>query len=272
MIKKGFVLIVALIVVCNCICSGLAEEESDGLFGSIGSFFSSAWSDVNDWTETALGDAASWVETIRDDAASWTEAAWGDASSWVTRVWDETATWTTDIWGDVSAWATETYSGASESVSTWWVETFGTVTDTSKDIWAWLEGSASKLSAEKKEYLDRISAIVSSSKETAEEAVKELFDELLNEMGITGDDVEKIWQSVKAYAESKGISAIEVAKLSLPYLFRLSVDEQSESNGEIPPIAIAQYLTGIVEKLGVETDEIADELLNALREVLGEIR
>lgn len=272
MIKKGFVLIIALVVICNCVCSGLAEEESGGLFGSIGSFFSSAWDDVSDWTETAWDDATSWVETAWDDAASWTEGAWGDASSWVTKAWNDTASWATDIWGDVSTWTTEAYSSASESVSTWWVETFSTVTDTSKDVWVWLQETASGLSTEKKAYLERINAIISSGEETTDEAVEELFDELLNEMGITGSDVEKVWQSVKAYAENKGISALEATKLSLPYLFQLAVDEQSELNRDIPPIAIAQYLTGIIEKLGVESNEIADKLIISLHEVLGEIK
>lgn len=260
MTRKMLALITAMIILCGSFCSALAEEEKKGPFDSIGSFFSDTWKDVSTWAGNAWGDVS-----------SWTANAWGDASAWVGQAWNDTATWATDIWGDVSTWASESYANASESVSTWWTETFSTVTDTSKDVWAWLKESALTLSDNQKVYLERMQTVISSDAEDNGMAVKELFQDLLHEVGITGDDAERIWRTVDAYAESKGLSALTTVKLSLPYLFQLVVDEQSEENRSIPAIAIAQYLTGVIEKLGVTNNDIADSLVVSLNEVLGEI-
>ena len=257
--KKACYIMVLVVAMCMIIVGAWADEEEKGPLESIGSFFSDAWNSVSDWVDTAFSDASAWVET-----------AWGDASAWIDEVWNDTASWTTEIWGDASTWAVASFDSASETVSNWWTETFETVTDTSQKVWEWLQKEV-PVTEDSMTYITQIKTVVSLNDSNAENQVKALFYELLSKANIKEEDADRVWKTVYAFAASKGVSQLATAKLSLPYLLKLAMDEQSESGRNIPAIAVAQYLTGIHEKLGVQSDDIADQLLVSLADVLGNI-
>ena len=176
----------------------------------------------------------------------------------------------TDIWGDVSTWASETYESASGSIGAWWAETFNKVTETENNPWKWLTDEFSALSAESRETLSNIKDAVSATGADAEAKVKDTFDTMLGKLKLSDDDSQKVWATIKSYAEQKGISQLAASKIALPYLFQLTIDS-AESNDNIPAIAIAQYLTAIIEKLNVTSNEAATGLIDQLNEVLGGI-
>ena len=49
---------------------------------------------------------------------------------------------------------------------------------------------------------------------------------------------------------------------------QLAVDSGSAGNGKIPAVAVAQYLTGIIEKIGLENEKQAQQLISELEMAL----
>lgn len=235
------------------------EEEHKSVLDSIGGWFGQAWEDTSGWVSQAWSDASKWVE-----------GAWGDSSKWVEQAWNDSSKWATDIWGDVSTWASETYESASGSIGAWWAEAFNTVTETTSNPWEWLTAEAKTLQPEALKTLSDVKEAAMSNGSDAEDKVKATFFSMLKTLKLNNEDSEKVWNTMEAYANQKGISKMAASKLALPYLFQLTIDSAETQEG-IPAIAIAQYLTAIVEKLNVSTTEAAGQLVDQLNEVLSGI-
>ena len=252
--KRFVALILSLVMSCSI---ALAEEEQPkSVWDSIGGWFGQAWEDTSGWVSQAWSDASKWVE-----------GAWGDASKWVEQAWNDSSQWVTDIWGDVSTWASETYESTSGTIGAWWAETFNKVTDTADNPWKWLADESKALQPEALETLSSVKEAVISNDSDAEAKVKAAFTTLLKRLNLNDEDSQRVWDTIDAYANQKGISKLAASKLALPYLFQLTIDSTETSEG-IPAIAIAQYLTAIIEKLGINTTDMADQLVNQLNEVL----
>ena len=252
--KRFFSLFLVLCLICP---AALAEEEKPRSFwDSVGGWFSQTAEDVSDWASGAWKDASKWVK-----------GAWGDASQWVEQAWNDSAEWVTDIWGDVADWATDAYDSASDSAKAWWAKTFNTVTKSTENAWNWLTEEIDSLKPEVRENLDLVREAASAAGDSAEAAVRDAFDQMLAKLDLNENDARKVWETVSAYADQKGISRLTAARLALPYLLQLTIDS-AESDTGIPAVAIAQYLTAIMEKQGVGTDETADELVEQLRQAL----
>lgn len=252
--KRISVLLLAIMLIFTY--AHAEEEEPKSVWNNIGSFFSNTWSSVSDFAGNAWNGAAQWIE-----------GAWGDTSKWVEQAWNDTSTWAVDIWGDASTWVVETYESASGTVSAWWAQTFNTVTDNVENKWAWLAEEKTRLQVQYGPVVENLKAVVNSSGEAEKQEVQQVFDELLSRLGLDEGNKQKVWDTMKAYAEQKGISESAMEKLVLPYLLQLVID--SEGTGDsIPAIAVAQYLTGVVEKLGVSSNEDAFALIDQLRETL----
>lgn len=248
-----------LILIMSCSFALAEEEQPKSVWDSIGGWFGQAWEDTSGWVSQAWSDASKWVE-----------GAWGDASKWVEQAWNDSSQWVTDIWGDVSTWASETYESASGSIGAWWAETFNTVTETTSNPWEWLTAEAKTLQPEALKTLSDVKEAAMSNGSDAEEKVEVVFLAMLKTLKLNDEDSEKVWSTVEAYANQKGISKLAASKLALPYLFQLTIDSTETQEG-IPAIAIAQYLTAIVEKLNVSTTEVASQFVDQLNEVLNGI-
>jgi len=256
--------LISSVLILSCLClmpsTTLAEEESKpNLFESIGTFFSNTWNDVSSWTGDRWSDFTTWVS-----------GAWGDASKWVTQAWSDSSAWVTDIWGDASNWVVESYESASGTISAWWAETFNQVTDTNENAWTWLRESASVMDAQNRSLLYQIRDVLCSSEGTDEKS-KEVFYALLTHLGASGSDADKVWETIQAYSEQKGISTMSAVQISLPYLLQLKIDSEAEANSSIPAVAVAQYLTAIIEKMGISSESIATDYVDQLLVVLQEM-
>ena len=256
-------LLAALLVFCMLFAAALAqgeqpkeEEEQKSVWDSIGGWFGQAWEDTSGWVSQAWADASKWVK-----------GAWGDASGWVEQAWNDSSEWVTEIWGDVSSWTAETYKSASGSVSAWWVKTFNTVTASESNPWGWLTSETASLTPEMREALKSVREAAVANGEDAEAKVRSAFDGIMKQLDIADENAQKIWDTIKAYAEQKGISELAALKMSLPYLLQLKIDS-GESEDSIPAVAVAQYLTGIIEKMKVSTNEAADDIVKQLNEAL----
>lgn len=250
--------IVLAFVFLMVISTGFADEEQP----------QSIWDSVGSWFGQAAEDTSNWASQVWNDASKWVGGAWGDASKWVKQTWNNSSTWAVEIWGDVSTWAVDTYENTSGAVSAWWTETYNKVTGSRNGTWGWITEKSASLNTDLKEKLATIQSAVSDGKV---DAVKAVFDKMLSDLGLTGEDAAKVWNTVKSYAEEKGISHLSTAKLALPYLFQLTVDS-SNSKNDIPAIAIAQYITAIVEKLNISSEEDASVLVQLLTETLKGIK
>ena len=259
--KRIIILLFVAAMVCIQFSCALSEEEtSGGLFGSIGSFSSSTWKDVSDWAENVWNDVSSWVDN-----------AWGDASEWVTKAWNDSSEWISDIWGDASSWAAESYDSVAKTVNTWWIDTFDAVTTSAKDKWIWFKQSVSTWDTQAMEFVRQIKDSLHAETDDSEKKIHDTFTDLLDKLNIRGSDADKVWETIRAYAEQKGISPILAEKLTLPYLLQLAVDSSAESSGSIPAIAVAQYLTAVIEKEDINSDETADQLVDELKDILDSI-
>ena len=252
--RRFVVLLLILYMSCSAV---LAEEEQP----------KTVWDSIGGWLGQAWEDTSGWVSQAWSDASKWVEGAWGDDSKWVEQAWNDSSEWVTDIWGDVSAWAAETYESATGSIGAWWTETFISVTETAGNPWGWLVEEASTLQPEASATLSNVKEAVMADDDDAETIVKATFIAMLKALKLNDEDSQKVWKTIEAYADQKGISKLAASKLALPYLFQLTVDS-AESQDGIPAIAIAQYLTAIVEKLNVNATDDADHLIDQLNEAL----
>ena len=242
--------------------TGFAAAEGDTVsddWGSVVSFFSDAWDTVSGLASDAWSEASKAVES-----------AWDEASGWISRAWDDSSEWVREIWGDVSSRASDAYGSVSDSVTAWWNEVFGIVTDTAQGAWNWLGQVAPLLKEDNAVTLGKILGAVSATGSGAEDRVREVFSALLEDLGVTGQDADRVWASVQAYAKENGISGLTAAKLSLPLLFRLTVGAEAGSDRSLPALAAARYLTGSLESI-TAGQASAEELLRQLKEVLAGI-
>ncbi len=252
--------IAMLLIFCMLAPLAVAEDYSpESLWDSIGGWFNQAWKDTS-----------SWVSQAWKDASQWAEGAWGEASEWIVQAWSDSSQWVNDIWGDVSAWASETYDAASGSFTAWWNDTFNRVTDSTAQTWDWIVEESDTVKSRFKDEFETVKKAVSAAESAQEGNIRKAYDQLLKKLNLSSDDTQKVWDTIRAYAEENGISPLSAEILGLPYLFQLTVDK-AESNEDIPAIVVAQYLTGVIEKLGVKTSEAADTLIKKLSEAFNSI-
>lgn len=254
--RKALALLMTLVLLCVTSVSTFAEEEN--LLDTLGGIFSGLFGEVEEWADGALKDVSEWGSGAWKDASGWLENAWSDSSSWVNK-----------IWGEASTWISENYEGVANTVETWWAENSDKVTEGIKGAWDWVKENAGELKEQGAGLWEEIKEAVSTNGADAEQKIRETLDELLKKLGIKDSDAAKIWETLQGYAEQKGISVLSAAKLAIPYLSQLCVDngEQGES---VPAINVAQSLTSFLEAIGVDSNESADELIQQLEEVLEE--
>lgn len=251
MIKRWIALTLTLALLSCAGFSSFAETADAPSDDPIGDFLTGAWDRVTTWAKDAWQSASEWLDQ-----------AWGEASEWVGRAWNESSEWVMEIWGEASAWASDSY----QVVSQWMVETFDQVTESAQNAWQWLKEETATLSEQSRATLERIRQAIEARENDAD--VKASFYELLEQLGVTGEDADKVWKTIQAYAKEKGISTEDAARLALPYLFQLTVNSETDPSVSASPLAIAQYLTAVFEKMGIQDDAQADELLQQLETVL----
>ena len=270
----------AALLLCLCLCGTFAYAEEEGnVRDDIGSWLAQTWKDASAWTEQALdgaskwteqawNDASKWAEQAWKDAPAWLETAWGDASGWIEQTWNDASPRLSEIWGDVSARAAELYSSVSDNASAWWADTFRKVTEAKDQAWSWIDSASREMRAKISEkYQEVLSGNRKDSSET-EKTVEEAFTDLLKKLNLEDDDIRKILETVRAYAAEKGISEESLEQIMLPYLVQLAEDGSKAQNGQIPAIAVAQYLTGIMVRENIGTEEDAQRMINTLKETL----
>lgn len=241
------------IVICLCLIvpSCTFAEEGGSVFDSIENWFKQAWDNSSAWVSQAWNDSASWVSN-----------AWGDASEWVGQAWNDSSKWVSDIWGDVSAWAVDSYNSVSGTIGTWWNDTFNKTTVIDE---AWVSDDAvAQAFNSLQEYLIKykINTLLN-----GKASVHDLITQLLANLKLNDADTKRVLDTIQAYAEEKGISVSAMEAIMLPYLLQLTIDSESLGNASIPAVAVAQYLTGVVEKLGIKTEEEAQLLAKRVHQI-----
>ena len=240
------------LVFCMLASCALAGEGNGGFLEDPAAWLNQAWKDASSWASQA------WT-----DAKSWADGAWGDASKWVGQAWNDSSAWVSEIWGDVSAWAGD----ASGAIGSWWTDTFNTVTK--DDTWQWISENGKAVLTQLEQKLQEAFASAKDGFSGADAELKKTWRELLKKLQLEDADASRVMDTVRAYAEEKGISADSLEKILLPYLLKLSEDGASAGNEKMPAVTVAQYLTGIIEKLGITNEEQAQELIGGLDEILG---
>ena len=239
--RQFFALFLALCLAASCACADAKESVLDWL--------SQAWDDV----------AGAW-----DGASEWIDDAWGSASGWIGEAWNDSAGWAKEIWGDVSEWATAQMGSADK----WLIDAFDAVTDTAGSAWEWIDKTAGDLYPLLEETYGEITRSAQDGFSAAGDTVTAVWQELLKELNLEDGDISKVLDSIKAYAEEKGITPAALEELLTPYLAKLTADSRELGDGELPAITVTQYLTGIAEKIGIETEGQVDRLLEELGKIL----
>jgi len=260
-------LIALLLSLCLCVSFAHAEE-SGSIFDDIGSWFSQAWEDSSKWVEQAWGDASKWVDQAWKDAPAWLETAWGDASKWVEQAWKDSSEWAVSIWGDVSTWASGTFQSASGSVSAWWTETFKKVTEAKDQTWGWIRSASGSVRAKIIDIYLKVTAGERKDSPDAGQTMDEVYTDLLKKLNLNDEDTGKVLETIGVYAERNGMSVDSVEQIMLPYLVQLVEDSSLAKNGQIPAIAVAQFLTGIMVEEKIGTEEDAQRMIHTLKETL----
>ena len=251
------------IIVCICLLIpsfGAAEAENEpGFFESLGVCADQAWKDASAWALHAWKDARGWMDQ-----------AWGDSAEWIERAWNESSAWVKDIWGDVSAWAAEKYDTVSGSVRAWWEETFRKTAAIDEALLS-DEKAGQTFDSLRTSLLEYKASLAAEGIPDANITVHDYSVHLLKELKLDDTNIERIYETVQAYAESKGLPAGDVEAIMLPYLLQLTLDGITVGSVmNIPAVAAAQYLTGVFEKLGVHNDEDARLLAAKVYEIFDE--
>ena len=261
-------IIAVFLILCCLINTFACAESGGGLLDGIGSWFSRAWEDTSKWVEQAWKDTSEWAEQAWKDASAWFSGAWGDASEWIEQAWKEVSPKLNEIWGDVSAWAAGTYESVSGSVSAWWADTFKDVTEAKDRAWGWIRETSADLGTQAAGKYQEVVSLIQNGSTEAGESVEEVFADLLKKLKLNDGDISKVLDTVKVYAQQREIAVESVEKVMLPYLVQLTEDGSKAQNGQIPAVAVAQYLTGIMVEEGIGTEEDAQRMLNTMKETL----
>ena len=272
--KKYIALLLTVTVLFAFVPAAPAEGGSGDYRDSLSGFFGDAaeklgqWAgdtagDIASWADDAWKNAASWAEGAFKDASAWIDSAWGDAARWLGDAWTDSSSWVSGIWGDVSGWIAENGSAAADAVGAWWAETFSEITGVAGDAWEWLKDRGSEL--KESELFTAVKEAIASAGSAGEE-LKPVLESLLKKLELGREEIEKVWLTLKTYAEENGISLANTVKLALPYLLQLTVDSAAE--GSVPAVAVAQYLTAVLEKLSSTEGGLSDGLVNRLMNAL----
>lgn len=254
---KRIVSLVLATVISVSLIGGAAAEGKKSFWDSLGSF-----------VESVLNEDTGWASDLLEEAKTWVGDNWGEASEWVSKAWGESSDWVTSIWGDASEWAAENLPGATEALSEWLTGVFEEVTGKTGNVWSWIGTASKTFDTKGKKLLDDVRSVITDTEGKTEEKVRSVFESILNEFDLAREDVERVWETVKAYAKEKGLAFVKLAKMMLPYLLQLKEEQTREGNTSVPAVLISQYLTGIMEKLGVDSEETAQSLLDQLEEML----
>lgn len=257
--KRALSIIIVIIICLNSVCAFAEGEQQGGLLDSIRSLLEEAKNGISNWTATTSEDASSWINNT-----------WGDASKWINQAWSDSSDWITGIWGNASAWTSRTYDNVSAATGAWWVKTLDMVMDQTEGTWNWIRETSAGLDSRGKEIMGEIKDALADPEVTIE-SVREVFDGLMEKMGIDNAEAVKIWTTLLTYARQKRLSPLVVLKLVLPYLARLAIDSLMAQNSSIPAVAVAQYLITILGKLGIDTNSIAENLVILLINALNAI-
>ena len=196
--------------------------------------FSCASADESDPFGDWLSEMSKWAEQAGDEVSKWAEQAGTDISRWAEQAGVDISKWAEDVpgwiegaWSDVSKWVGQAWDGTSEWAAGKWSE-FSQWADAEKRI---------------------------------DEAYTYLLGRILNQ-----DDIPKVMDSIKSFAEGKGITNASVKVILLPYLARLVTDSQKPGSGELSADGVARYLTGVIETLGIENEEQALQMISGTKE------
>ncbi len=238
------------VVICICLlassCCAAESADEPGFLESLGSWLAQTWEEASAWASQAWKEARAWIDQ-----------AWGDSSEWIERAWNASSEWVKDIWGDVSAWAAEKAQSVSGSIRAWWEITFSksSVID---EAWLSDDQDGEAFAGLREHLLAYKASLAAEGNPEAKVTVHDYTIHLLKELKLDDESIRRIYETVQAYAGSKGLSVDDVEAIMLPYLLQLTLDGITVGSVDhIPAVIAAQYLTGVFEKLGVHNDEDA---------------
>ena len=217
------------------------------------------WDGASEWMDGAWDGASAWLSDKWEDAKTWIKKAWGDASEWIEKNWNDPDSKIRKIWGEAADWISE----KSEKIIAWLKEAFEKVTEYAGKVWEWVKG----LKTEDADLFAQVEEALTET-EVTEQEVQETLGTLGEALSLTEDDNEKIWDTVEAYAQDRQIEPATLGQLALPYMLQLNAD--AEGQEEIPGAAVAQFLTAVFEKTGINGNDDAESSLTLLRNVIGE--
>lgn len=249
-IKKWLGMLLAAVLFCGLITPAPARTESAAP------------------AEPASKLAEKW-SSAQEKAASWISETWGSVAKRIDRVWNDSTDWASTVWSDVSTWAEDTWNRSADTLSAWWVSAFNRVTEKKEKVWSWLAEKADTLRQKKQALFEAMKKAIGEEDSSAS-STRDAFVLMMDAFGIQTFDIDRVWHTIELYAEKKGFTTASTAKLMLPSLLELedAREAQAENDEEIPAIIIAQYLTGVVDNMELQTEEEARACVQLLNETL----
>ena len=200
-----------------------------------------------------LVSSFAFAEENEGSVLDWLRNAWEDTKNWTENAWNDTTTWTGDAWNNVKGW---------------WVDTFQTVTDKTNGALEWVGNESEAFKSTLKEKYTDIAAAAKDGIANAGESIKNVYEDLLKKLNLNEIDTAKILETLKVYADKIGVSVTTVAAALLPYLVKIVI-ESTVTGKSIPAVAVAMFLTAVIDKLDVTTEEQAEQLVDGFVKQLG---
>ena len=248
-----------------CLISSFAVAEDDK--GSVLELLRNAWDETKTWTADIWNEVITSTDDAWNNVKHWVGNTWGSASEWVEKTWNSSSDWIFTIWGDTSTWISDEYDKATESVSAWWVDTFNDVTEKTDVAMEWVGKESEVFRSTLNETYKNITSTAKEDIANTGESIKSTYEELLRKLNFSDIEIEKIIETINEYAAMIGLPVGSIAVALLPYLVKLVI--QSTMTGKsIPAVAVAMFLTAVIDKLDITTERQAEQLVNGFVEHL----
>ena len=258
--KKSLALCLAVMMVLSLQVSALGEGEAAPQ--NQGGFFSNLWNSVSSFAQ----QASETISAAANDAGNWISQAYKDASQWTEQAVKDAGQWTEQAAKDVGQWTEQTYANVSGTVNQWISSMSGVKVSDAQAVWGWFTDQLDHWEALDQEMYQKIQEAVTQTGENAEQMVQSAIEELTEKAYEGKEAAQEILAAIQKYAETSGISALDLSKISLPFVFE-KVELALQEGRTLVPGETARELTEFLEFMKNSAD--ITELVNHLSAAMG---
>lgn len=259
------------------------KAKAESIWDSIENWASQKIDDAEKWISDSAEDAGEWISQVAEDTSEWFSQAANDTANWLTNAWSDTSQWAEQVWKDSSAWISQAWNDSSAWVSQAWVDSSNWVsanwsqfviwinTLTADNPYSWINDDVMAEGILAYDQYVELRKFLSGNPDV--DQIHEKCKEKTARLSLLDEDIELIWNTVKAWSNENSIPFSEAMIIVLPFLDRLIV-EGSAAIGEgtiLSGSVVSKYLMTVLETINIKDFEMRAARINRLMSTLDEL-